>query len=133
MQLLFKSPAADTAPEGSFTPILTVVVSAVPSATLDTIVASAKKSLPRTFTGYTMIDDARVQTTSGVPAHILGGTYTEGPLSLRSKQLIVVGGGTTYTVTGFALASVWDTKQYNALFDAALTSLNISAFSSPTP
>lgn len=124
--MLLKAPAADVAPEGSFTPILTVVVSAVPSATLDSVVASAKTSLPRTFTGYTLVDDARVATASGEPAHILGGTYREGTIPLRSKQLIVVKDGKVYTVTGFALVSVWDVKRYNALFDAALTSLDVS-------
>lgn len=131
-KVIFTSPTPDADPGGSFTPNLTVVVSATPGVTLDAAVARTKATLPRLLKGYASIDDARVRTVSGEPAHILGGTYREAQLTLRNKQLLFVKDGKTYTLTGSGLASVWEAKQYNTLFDMALTSLAVPG-SSPSP
>ncbi|TSC72117.1 MAG: hypothetical protein G01um101438_745 [Parcubacteria group bacterium Gr01-1014_38] len=133
--VIFTSQTPDMTPEGSLVPPnLLVVARATPKAgvTLDAAVARTKATLPRLLKGYTSIDDARVRTVSGEPAHILGGTYREAQLTLRNKQLIFVKDGKIYTLTGSGLASVWEAKQYNALFDVALTSLAVAG-PSPSP
>ncbi len=74
---------------------------------------------------YVPMDDAPVVTVEGKSAHIIGGTYElltpNHGYKLRDKQLLVVSGSTGYVVTGTALASARDAANYNALFDAVLT------------
>lgn len=110
---------------------VSVIVSQLePPITLDDAVNALKEDLSVLSSGYTLIDDARVTTVSGVLAHILGGTFTEssGDLALRDKQIIIVSprGDATYTISGQALASVWEDKGYNATFDALLTSFEFT-------
>ena len=131
-KVIFTDPAPDAAPEGSFAANLTVAVNETPGVTLDAAVARTKTTLPKLFKGYVSIDDARVRAASGGLAHILGGTFREAAFLLRNKQLLFVKDGKTYTLTGSGLASVWESKQYNALFDVALTSLGVPG-SSPSP
>lgn len=119
----FKKPTAEESPGGPFVASIAVTAETVAEgSTLDQYVARRKHTLSNTFPDFALIDDARTTTEDGDPAHILGGTFTQGALKLRSKQLVTVFDTTGYIVTGTALASAWDAANYNALFDAALTS-----------
>lgn len=132
-KVIFTSPTPDTVLEGSFTPTLTVVVRDTPGRTLEAAVARTKATFLRTLTDYTPSDDSLVSILNGELAHILGGTYRQAQWSLRNKQLVLVKDEKTYTLTGTALASVWESRQYHALFDAALSSLSVSGTPTPLP
>ncbi|MDP3685565.1 MAG: LpqN/LpqT family lipoprotein [bacterium] len=139
----FIHPVADTEGEASVAAFVTVTVKNTPSTTLGAAAQRARRdfsTLPR----FTLIDDAQVHTISGEPAHIVGGSYQQKSSSaqprtrdVRSKSLILVHAGKTYMVTGTALASAWEPKNYNTLFDATLTSLTVPgstpSSSAPSP
>lgn len=128
-KITFVNPVPDT--EGGTPFPATLAVYAIPASglTLNGSVTSAKQDLPRTLAKFTLIDDAMVRTAGGDPAYMLGGTFQGG---LRLKELIVVKNDTLYIVTGIALTAPWESKNYNALFDTAFTSLTVPG-STPSP
>ncbi len=119
-KVIFRAPAPDQGDGGPFVANITVTVEEAGSAALDAAVEAAKEA-GTLLTNYQLIDDARVVTAAGLPAHILGGTFKAGG-AIRNKQLIVIVDGKKYTMTGTTLSAAWDANNYNAVFDSALTS-----------
>ncbi len=134
----FSSGTGDGTADGSAAATITVTRSALRAGTtLDTFITQVAGDLSRTYRGYTAIDDAPVTTAAGVPGRIVGGTYTDAGTTVRLKRLVLVLDARGYLVTGTAPASAWDAGNYNALFDAALTSFALverpNPSASPTP
>lgn len=124
VKVAFQSTAEELGPRGRFASSVSVVTEPVGTRTLDGYVRESTEVLRRAFPGVQLIDDARVQTTARVPAHILGWTFVEEEVTYRVKQLLLVQDGTGYAVTGTGLAATWDARNSNALFDRALASLS---------
>ena len=88
-------------------------------ATSDAYVQKSRQALQQYLTGY-KITDEKDTTVNGQPAKIIGGTFAQNGLQLRSLQLFAFKGTTAYVVTGLALATKWD-KDSPAI-QASLTS-----------
>jgi hypothetical protein len=75
-------------------------------ATSDAYVQKSRQALQQYLTGYKITDEKDV-TVNGQPAKIIGGTFTQNGLQLRSLQLFAFKGTTAYVVTGLALVTKW--------------------------
>ncbi|WP_214364634.1 photosystem II reaction center PsbP family protein [Pseudonocardia sp. H11422] len=121
--VVFLHSRPDPAPPGPFLPNINVVV--LPAgADLAVTVVGARRELGD-LTAYRPVEDETASLAGGLPAHVLGGTFTRAGYALRNLQLFTVSGGSTFVVTGTALADRWD--DYRALFDASLHTLTVPA------
>lgn len=124
------APDADASGDEYAAQVSVVVGPTTRPTTLDDEVRALKEDLAAFPSGYDLVDDARVSTESGVPGHILGGTFTESleDLALRDKRILIVSpsGDAVYAISGQALASAWEEQGYNAVFDALFTSFEFA-------
>jgi len=58
------------------------------------------------LTNYKIVEE-KTTTINGRPAYLVGGTFTQNNLSLRSLQLFTFKDNTAYVVTALDLASQW--------------------------
>lgn len=91
---------------------------------LTAVVDEARALLPERVPGYTAGTDEPAVLPGGVPAHLLGGTFTDRGFALRNLQLFTVVDGRTLIVTGTALAGAWG--RHAAELDAALRTLTVT-------
>ncbi|HZZ49197.1 MAG TPA: DcrB-related protein [Pseudonocardia sp.] len=83
-------------------PVNLNVVIAPTTDTLDANVAAAQAGLPGVLPGYQQTTDERTQLADGTPAHFMGGTYEQAGNRLQNMQLVTVGLGNAYVLTGTA-------------------------------
>lgn len=58
-------------------------------------------------------------TDNGKTVNIIEGTYSLGIYPLRIKLLFLIDGGKKYIVSGVALSSIWEQKNYDLIFNSA--------------
>lgn len=82
----------------------------------------ASKDATKLLTDVKQTDDKEVSL-NGLPARIIGETFTQGAFHLRNLQLIVVRNNQAYVVTATALQSSW--AQYQDLFESSLVTFTL--------
>lgn len=85
---------------------------------LQTLVDQSKDETPRKLTNYRVVTD-KPTVASGLPGHLLGGTYDDRGVRFENLQLIVVNDGKAYTLTFTGPAST-----FGSLHDLALASMS---------
>lgn len=75
-------------------------------ASMEEIIEQTLQALPTVLTDYSVVDNVQAMI-PGHEAHFIGGTFVQGQLQLRNKQLIVIDGDQAYVVTATAPASSW--------------------------
>lgn len=121
--VFFLASDPDTAAAGPFVSNINVLV--LPAhADLDATVGAARGELAG-LNAYRLLDDEAATLAGGLPAHVLGGTFTQSGFALRNLQLFTVYQGSTVVVTGTALADRW--AGYGALVDASLHTVIVPA------
>ena len=109
--------------QSSFTVNINVVSEPAQGTTVGQYAEAGKAQLSQALTGYAQVEDQAL-TVNGQPAHILGGTFTQGAFELRNRQLFVVRNDVAYVVTATALASSW--ASYEAVLDASIKTFQAS-------
>lgn len=77
---------------------------------LDQYAQKSKDALIKYLQGYQVGEEKNV-TAGGTPAKIIGGTFTQNGVELKTLQLFTVKDKVAYVVTGTNLASSWDTDK----------------------
>lgn len=72
----------------------------------DAYIQKSKQALQQYLTNYKIVEE-KTTTINGRPAYLVGGTFTQNNLSLRSLQLFTFKDNTAYVVTALDLASQW--------------------------
>lgn len=110
------NPTPDIKDEAKFSSNMNITSEDVQAATLDEYISITQEALPKFLSDYKVTED-RVVTVGGIPARIIGGTFTQGQLKLRNIQLVVIKDGKAYVVTATSLASSWNA--YKAVMEAS--------------
>ena len=120
--LAFFAPPADR--PGSNPPADGLAVTVAPAAAdLQTLVDQAKNTDPRIRANYRIVTD-KPTIASGLPGHLLGGTYDVGGVTWENLRLIVVNSEKEYTVTFTGPASSFASLHAIAL--ASMSTLTVS-------
>ncbi len=117
--VIFMSPTADSVNGSSFRSNINVVSGSLNGKTLDQYVDEQKAALGANFQDFSLVQD-NVTVINGMPARILGVTFTTNGLQLHDLQASVADGDTVYVVTASTLDSTW--AAYQASFANALNS-----------
>lgn len=72
----------------------------------DAYVQKSKQALQQYLTNYKVVEE-KTTTINGLPSYLIGGTFTQNNLQLRSLQLFTFKDNIAYVVTALALASQW--------------------------
>jgi hypothetical protein len=92
------------------------------NSSFDAYVTLSKQALAKYLQDYRLIEERNV-TLGGEAGKVIGGTFTQNGLQLRSLQLFVQTGSLTYVVTASNLASKWDSDKDP--IDASLMSFRL--------
>lgn len=123
--VIFTNNQADIQGTSSFSATMSVASGLAGKLNLDTYVAGQKNALAKSLANYQLVENEQL-TVDGLPAYLIGITYTEAPPSttnVRMLQLIVIKNDNVYIVTGTALNSAWDT--YKDLMRSSLLTLTL--------
>lgn len=121
--VFFFNNQSDKEAVNQFTANINVTSESAQGLDLDSYTKASKDTLSRLFQNYKLTED-RAVTANGVPARIIGSTFTQGLYHLRNLQLIVLKGGQAYIVTFTALESTW--SKYKSLIESSLLTFKLN-------
>ena len=117
----FINSVTDQDATGKFSANINVLIEPT-SLTLDKYISASENTLSKVLANYKLIDSKKMK--FGVlNGYVLGGTFTNGGVSFRNRQICIINKGNVYIVTAISLASLWD--KYVPDFKASLYNFRI--------
>ncbi len=104
--LVARAPSRDTDDTGEYQAVL--AISAEPGSSFDAGAQQARLAQDSNFSNYQVAEKPTPVKIAGREAVTFGGTFTLGPLKLRSRQYMLTKDNTLYVVTFTCLASQWE-------------------------
>ncbi|HVS70608.1 MAG TPA: hypothetical protein VHQ47_05070 [Phycisphaerae bacterium] len=117
--LVAHAPSRDTDDTGEYQAVL--VISAEPGSSFDPNAQQDRLAHDSNFSNYQITEKPTPLKLADTNAVAFGGTFTLGPLKLRSRQYMLARNNTLYVVTFTCLESQWDT--YIASIETSLRTL----------
>ncbi len=112
----FLNPVVDQDATGKFSANINVLIEST-RLTLEDYVKASESTLSKVLANYKLIDSKKMKFGS-LNGYILGGTFTNGGIAFRNRQIFIVNKGNVYIVTAISLSSLWD--KYIPDFKASL-------------
>jgi hypothetical protein len=120
--LVARAPLRDRDDTGEFQTVL--IISTDTGSDFDAAAQQTRLANDRSFSNYKPVETPTATRIANTDAVTFGGTFTLGPLKLRSQQYMLTRNNKIYVITVTALESQWD--KYRPAFDAAIHTLTLN-------